>query len=85
MKKTFWLLPVLLAVPLFAVVPQFWETRTNDDFRDGKFSNLSLTSDDELVLAPRFDLVFNTDPMTPGADARIDRNEIDLAYSSIGS
>lgn len=61
MKKTFWLLPVLLAVPLFAVVPQFWETRTNDDFRNGKFSNLSLTSDDELVLAPRFDVVFNTE------------------------
>jgi hypothetical protein len=47
--------------PLLAVVPVFWETRTNDDFRKGKLSNLSLTSEDRLVLAPRFDSVFNTD------------------------
>ena len=61
MKRTFWLLPLLLAIPLFAVVPQFWEIRTHDDFRKGKLTNLSLTIDDELVLAPKFQAVFNTE------------------------
>ena len=61
MKKTLWLLPLAAAIPLFAVAPVFWETRTYDDFRKGKFTNISLTSDDELILAPRFDVVFNTE------------------------
>src|SRR5215510_3479563 len=61
MKKAFWLIPLAIAIPLFAVTPQFWETRTYEDFRKGKFTNLSLTSDDELVLAPNSDLVFNTE------------------------
>src|SRR5262245_22033239 len=61
MKKILWLLPLLAAIPLLAVTPQFWETRTYDDFRKGKLKNLSLTSDDELILAPRFDMVFNTE------------------------
>src|SRR5215831_8374828 len=61
MKKAFWLIPLAIAIPLFAVTPQFWETRTYEDFRKGKFTNLSLTSDDELVIAPNSDLVFNTE------------------------
>src|SRR5439155_19699948 len=61
MKKIFWLLPLAAAIPLFAVTPLFWETRTYDDFRKGKLSNVSLTSDDELILAPRFDVAFNTE------------------------
>src|SRR5437773_8817234 len=61
MKRNFWLLPFAAAIPLLAVTPLFWETRTYDDFRKGKLSNVSLTSDDELILAPRFDLVFNTE------------------------
>jgi len=61
MIKIGWVLPLLLAIPLLAVTPQFWETRTYDDFRKGKLTNLSLTSDDELILAPRFDAVFNTE------------------------
>src|SRR5207248_8897599 len=52
---------LLLALHLLAVTPQFWEVRTYDDFRKGKLTNLSLTSDDELILAPRFDMVFNTE------------------------
>jgi len=52
---------LLLAVPLFAVTPVFWEIRTYDEFRQGKLTNLSLTSDGHLILAPRFDAVFNTD------------------------
>ena len=60
MKKTRWLLPILIAVPLFAVTPSFWETRTYEDFQKGKLSNLSLTSDDRLILAPRYDLIFDT-------------------------
>jgi sugar lactone lactonase YvrE len=61
MKKTFWLIPILLAIPLLAVTPQFWEIRTYDDFRRGKLTNVSLTSDSGLVLAPRLDTVFNTE------------------------
>src|SRR5262245_16983877 len=61
MKKIYWVLPLLAAVPLLAVTPQFWEIRTHDDFRKGKLTNLSLTSDDELILAPRFDMIFNTE------------------------
>src|SRR5690242_956852 len=62
MKKIFWLItPLLLVMPLLAVTPQFWEIRTYDDFRKGKLANLSLTSDDELILAPRFDMVYNTE------------------------
>src|SRR3954470_6976801 len=61
MKKTFWLLPLLVAIPLLAVTPQFWETRSYDDFRHGKLTDLSLTSDSEVILAPRFDTVFNTE------------------------
>jgi hypothetical protein len=61
MKKLYWVLPLLVVMPLLAVTPQFWETRTYDEFRKGKLTNLSLTSDDELILAPRFDMVFNTD------------------------
>src|SRR5437867_8805588 len=61
MKRLMWLLPLLAAIPLIAVTPQFWEIRTYDDFRKGKLVNLSLTSDDQLILAPRFDMVFDTE------------------------
>src|SRR6266481_140736 len=61
MKKILWLLPLAVAVPLLAVTPLFWETRTYDDFRKGKLANVSLTSDDELILAPRFDVTFDTE------------------------
>ncbi|MBI2150634.1 MAG: hypothetical protein HYU27_08530 [Acidobacteria bacterium] len=61
MKRILWSLPLVVAIPLLAVTPQFWETRTHDDFRKGKLTNLSLTSDDELILSPRFDTVFNTE------------------------
>src|SRR3954466_10558763 len=61
MKKLCWLLPLIAAMPLLAVTAQFWEIRTYDDFRKGKLGNISLTSDDELILAPRFDPVFNTE------------------------
>ena len=61
MKKTTWFLPFLLVAPLLSVSPVFWETRTYEDFRKGTLSNLSLTNEDRLVLAPRFDSVFNTD------------------------
>ena len=60
MKKTIWILPFLLVAPLLAVSPIFWETRSYEDFRKGTFSNLSLTNEDRLVLAPRFESVFNS-------------------------
>ena len=61
MKKSAWLLLFLLVTPIFAVSPILWETRTYDDFRKGTLNNLSLTSDDRLVLAPRFETVFNSE------------------------
>ena len=59
-KSLLVVLPLALTLSLLAVVPVFWETRTNDDFRKGKLTNLSLTSEDRLVLAPRFDSAFST-------------------------
>src|SRR5207249_8616865 len=61
MKKTFLLFPFLIAIPLLAVTPSFWETRTYDEFRRGKLTDLSLTSESELILAPRLNSVFNTE------------------------
>jgi hypothetical protein len=61
MKKLSCFLVLLFSLPLWAVTPTFWETRTYDDFRKGKLTNLSLTNDDRLILAPRFDLTFNTE------------------------
>src|SRR6185295_17022411 len=60
MTKARWILPILLTVPLFAVTPSFWEVRSYEDFQKGKLSNLSLTNDDRLILAPRYDMVFDT-------------------------
>jgi hypothetical protein len=61
MKKIFWLFPLFASVSLLAVTPSFWEVRTYDEFRKGKFTGLSLTSEDQLILAPTFDVVYNTD------------------------
>ena len=64
MKKIFWLLPIALVLPALAVIPQFWETRTYDQFRRGDLTGLSVTGDGQLMLAPSFDLVFGTpDPI----------------------
>ena len=51
---------LLFAVPGLAVIPQFWETRTYDDFSGGELEGLSLTGDGQLLLAPDFDPVFDT-------------------------
>ncbi len=61
MRKWFWLIPILFALPALAVIPQFWEVRTYDEFRSGELHSLSVTSDGELVLAPRFDMLFDTE------------------------
>jgi len=61
MKKAIWLVPLLIVAPILAVSPVFWETRSYEDFKKGTLTNLSLTSEDRLVLAPRFDTVFNTE------------------------
>src|SRR5688572_19991683 len=61
MNDISWILLLFLTVPLFAVTPVFWEIRTYDEFRKGTLANLSISSDDRLILAPRFESVFNTD------------------------
>lgn len=53
-------LVLLLALPAFAVIPRFWETATYDEFHQGELEGLSITGDGELVLAPDFDMVFDT-------------------------
>ena len=60
MNKILWLLPFALALPALAVIPQFWETRTYDQFRGGELDGLSVTGDGRLVLAPSFDVLFDT-------------------------
>jgi len=73
MKKTRWLLLFLVITPILAVSPILWETRTYEEFRKGTLSNLSLTNDDRLVLAPRFESVFNSEQpfiWTTAADSR---------------
>ena len=73
MKKLCGFLTLLLALPLFAVTPAFWEVRTYEDFRRGTLSGLSITSDDRLVLAPKFESVFNTEQpfiLSSAADSR---------------
>lgn len=52
---------LLIAAPALAVSPVLWETRTYDDFRKGTLSGVSLTNQDGLVLAPRFDPVFDSE------------------------
>ena len=59
-RNIFGLSLLLFAVPVLAVIPQFWETRTYDDFSGGELEGLSLTGDGQLVLAPDFDAVFDT-------------------------
>jgi hypothetical protein len=61
MKKIIWVVPFLLVAPLLAVSPIFWEIRSYEDFRKGTLANLSLTNEDRLVLAPRFEPVFNSE------------------------
>ncbi|HEX5000265.1 MAG TPA: hypothetical protein VFY29_18735 [Terriglobia bacterium] len=62
MKKSYAILAILLvAAPLAAVTPSFWEVRTWEEFQKGHFDGVSLTREGELILAPRFDPVFNTE------------------------
>jgi len=84
MKKSLWLLPLLVVLPLFAVTPLFWETRTYEDFRKGTLSNLSLTSEDRLVLAPRFDSIFNTEQPFVWASAADSKGNIYLGTGHDG-
>src|SRR5206468_1231100 len=84
MKRLFWLVLLLAAIPLLAVAPQFWEIRTYDDFRKGKLTNLSLTSDDELVLAPNSDMVFNTEQTLVASAAADSKGNIYLGTGHDG-
>jgi hypothetical protein len=75
----------LAAVPaLLAVSPIFWETRTYDEFLKGTFSNLSLTSEDRLVLAPRFDPVFSTEQTFVWSSAADSRGNVYLGTGHDG-
>src|SRR5207237_1420242 len=84
MKKILWALPLVVALPLLAVTPQFWEIRTYDDFRKGKLSSLSLTTDDELILAPRFDMIFNTEQTHVWSAVADSKGKVDLGTGHDG-
>jgi hypothetical protein len=84
MKKIIWLVPFLLVAPLLAVSPIFWETRTYEDFRKGTLSNLSLTNEDRLVLAPRFESVFNSEQPFIWASAADSKGNIYLGTGHDG-
>lgn len=48
------------ALPTLAVIPQFWETRTWEDWGRGDLDGVSVTGEGELVLAPSFGPVYDT-------------------------
>lgn len=54
------LLLLIAALPALAVIPQFWETRTWEDWRRGDLNGVSVTGEGELVLAPSFGPVYDT-------------------------
>ena len=61
---------LLSAVPATGVIPQFWEVRTYEEFRDGELEGLSIAGEARLVLAPDFDMVFDTgEPLVVSAVA----------------
>jgi hypothetical protein len=58
-----WLVPfscLLLAIPAFAVIPEFWEVRTYEDWLRGDLDGLSVRGDGGLVLAPSFEEIYDT-------------------------
>ncbi len=54
------LLLIALSVAAFAVTPQFWEDFTQEDLLKGSLNRVSLTPDGKLMLAPAFDLAYDT-------------------------
>ncbi len=52
---------ILWAIPLWSVNPQFWNTESYSEFAKGKLSNLSLSREGHLSLAPQFKSLFNAD------------------------
>jgi hypothetical protein len=51
---------IVLAVTAWAVTPQFWEDFTQEDLLKGSLNQVSLTPEGKLLLAPAFDLVYDT-------------------------
>src|SRR5262249_7610686 len=49
-----------LCVTAGAVTPQFWENFTQDELLKGTLTRVSLTSDGKLMLAPAYDLFYDT-------------------------
>ena len=45
----------------FAVSPTFWSTDSFAEFSKGTLKGLSLSADGQLLLAPKFDSVFDSD------------------------
>lgn len=54
-------MPVLTAAAAFAAGTATWEMNTYDDFLKGRFENVSLSRDGQLLLAPKMETVFSSD------------------------
>lgn len=78
------LLIALSATGVWSVGTQFWTTATFDDFQRGNFSDISLSRDGALQLAPALEEVFNSDqPLIWGA-ARDNRGNLYLGTGHSG-
>lgn len=58
-RRVFFLI-LLVAVPALAVVPQFWEVRSYEEFVQGDLDGVSVTGEGDLVLAPLFEELYDT-------------------------
>ncbi len=59
-RHAYWLVPALVTT-VFASTTTTWEMNTFQDFLKGRFSNVSLSRDGRLSLAPKLETMFSSD------------------------
>jgi hypothetical protein len=78
------LLALLSATGALGVGTQFWTASTYDDFQRGNFSDISLSREGALQLAPALEEVFNTDQAMIWGVARDSRGNVFLGTGHSG-
>ena len=78
------LLAALSATGALGVGTQFWTASTYEDFQRGNFSDISLSREGALQLAPALDEVFNTDQAMIWGVARDSRGNLFLGTGHSG-
>jgi len=78
------LLALLSATGALGVGTQFWTASTYEDFQRGNFSDISLSREGALQLAPALDEVFNTDQAMIWGVARDSRGNLFLGTGHSG-